>query len=261
MAMISCPQCGEQISDRAKECPHCGFRPIQEEIIYCAECGTELDNSATTCPNCGCPVEVKPESPQKVEVTSVKIGEKSKKLIIAGVAAVFVIAILTVAISSLSQKKAAENYGDKLSAITYLMLGGAADAEECAGLIHDVWYNSIYEEEDLETDKYTRPDGYFLDDFNDALFNLFFDEEFMSDIESIESNQDAVQEAMREMMDPPEEYEEAYEALSELYDAYLTLTNLAVDPTGSLQSFTEDFNEADADAANCLQAMTLYIDE
>jgi uncharacterized membrane protein YvbJ len=25
MDMIECPQCGEEISDQAKACPHCGF--------------------------------------------------------------------------------------------------------------------------------------------------------------------------------------------------------------------------------------------
>ena len=25
MGMIECPQCGEEISDQTKSCPHCGF--------------------------------------------------------------------------------------------------------------------------------------------------------------------------------------------------------------------------------------------
>lgn len=31
MALIACPECDEQASDRARACPHCGF-PIAEEI-------------------------------------------------------------------------------------------------------------------------------------------------------------------------------------------------------------------------------------
>jgi len=31
MALLSCPECGSQVSDRARSCPHCGY-PIQEHI-------------------------------------------------------------------------------------------------------------------------------------------------------------------------------------------------------------------------------------
>ena len=58
------------------------------------------------------------------------------------------------------------------------MLSGASDAESSANLIKQVWYNSIYEKQDDETDKYTKPDGYFVSDFNDALGNLYSDESF-----------------------------------------------------------------------------------
>ena len=57
MAMITCPNCEEQVSDKAKKCVHCGMVLIQEEKKRCTECGEELEEGATECPNCGCPVE------------------------------------------------------------------------------------------------------------------------------------------------------------------------------------------------------------
>ena len=74
MAMIVCPNCGEQVSDRAKKCVHCGEILIPEEKKYCNECGTELEDGMTECPNCGCPMNDTQdvnENPQKVEVTGV----------------------------------------------------------------------------------------------------------------------------------------------------------------------------------------------
>ena len=36
--MIECPNCGEQVSDKAKKCVHCGVILIPEEKRYCQEC-------------------------------------------------------------------------------------------------------------------------------------------------------------------------------------------------------------------------------
>lgn len=66
---------------------------------------------------------------------------------------------------------------------------------------------------------------------------------------------------MIELKKTPEEYKDAYEAISELYDAYISLTNLATDPSGSLQTFSTNFNEADSETLNCYNAMKLYLED
>lgn len=33
MALIRCPECGRQVSNRAISCPNCGY-PISKEVIY-----------------------------------------------------------------------------------------------------------------------------------------------------------------------------------------------------------------------------------
>lgn len=63
---------------------------------------------------------------------------------------------------------------------------------------------------------------------------------------------------MRKMSDPPEEFEDAYEALRELFDAYTEFTNLVINPSGNLQTFTSNFNDADSALLNCYNAMSLY---
>lgn len=50
MALISCPECGKEISDKALACPHCGNpmnpqpqqvqQPQQEEYLCCPKCGS-----------------------------------------------------------------------------------------------------------------------------------------------------------------------------------------------------------------------------
>jgi len=65
---------------------------------------------------------------------------------------------------------------------------------------------------------------------------------------------------MKELTNPPKKYQEAYIILKDFYDAYLELTNLVLNPTGSLQTFTDDFNEADSKVANALKKISIYIE-
>lgn len=88
MALISCSNCGKEISDKAKICPNCGYQAAEEIFteetpIICEECGTEIPQNAETCPNCGCPVimdndNTEEPAPQKVEITSVNLPAVKK---------------------------------------------------------------------------------------------------------------------------------------------------------------------------------------
>lgn len=276
MALIQCKNCGKDVSDRAKVCPHCGTQLIEDEVtqpqpIICEECGAEIPQGADSCPNCGCPVPVdgeeNTEAPQKVELTSVKIpklDQRKKKIVVGSIIGVIVlIAAISLIISQMRQATAAQlsaDYRENISTVSAAILSSAIQTEEAGNLIHDVWYNCIFEENDPETNEYTRPNGYYLDDFNDALANLFSDETFSQQLSSIKNDQETVTDLMRKMSDPPEEFEDAYEALRELFDAYTEFTNLVINPSGNLQTFTSNFNDADSALLNCYNAMSLYID-
>ena len=276
MALIQCKNCGKDVSDRAKVCPHCGTQLIDDEVtqpqpIICEECGAEIPQGADSCPNCGCPVPVdgeeNTEAPQKVELTSVKIpklDQRKKKIVVGSIIGVIVlIAVISLIISQMRQATAAQlsaDYSENISTVSAAILSSAIQTEEAGNLIHDVWYNCIFEENDPETNEYTRPNGYYLDDFNDALANLFSDETFSQQLSSIKNDQETVTDLMRKMSDPPEEFEDAYEALRELFDAYTEFTNLVINPSGNLQTFTSNFNDADSALLNCYNAMSLYID-
>ena len=275
MAMTTCPNCGEQISDKAKKCVHCGAILVPEDKKCCPDCGAELEEGMDTCPKCGCPIENMIETektPQQVEVTGVKITKKSKKIIVIATTAVIVAAIITAvgvqthkknvaAQAAAEAQKQSEEYGTNLNMAAYSMLSGASDAETCGNLIKQVWYNAIYEKSDSKTDKYTKPTGYYVSDFNDALQNLFSDSSFSGQIADINDNKDTVNSLMKKLKNPPEEYKDAYESLSKLYDAYISLTNLATDPTGSLQTYSQNFNDADSETLNCYNALRMYLEE
>ncbi|MBR5036446.1 MAG: zinc-ribbon domain-containing protein, partial [Prevotella sp.] len=51
MAIIKCPECGHQISDKAPTCPSCGVE-IAGHITRCPQCGTVYLNEQDSCPIC-----------------------------------------------------------------------------------------------------------------------------------------------------------------------------------------------------------------
>lgn len=207
---------------------------------------------------------MKADEPQKVEVTNVKLSVNKKKVkIIRGVAIVIVAVIIAVVgIKLISEKNAKKEYVDNYEKLIYLILDGASDAESAGGLIHDVWYNTIYEEDDSKTDKYTKDsNGEFYDDFNISLMMLMLSDSFTSDIDDIKRNQEQVQKMMKDMKNPPEGYEDAYDALKDFYNAYTKLVNLAIDPSGNLSGYTSDFNEADSETMNTYKAALLYVED
>lgn len=67
MAIIKCPECGHQISDKAPVCPSCGVE-IAGKIEKCPYCGEVFFKSEGVCPHCHKPVKAANEIVQ-TEVT------------------------------------------------------------------------------------------------------------------------------------------------------------------------------------------------
>ncbi len=261
MALINCPNCGKQISEKATKCIHCDFELNKKsEDIICPDCGANISKDVKVCPNCGCPIETKDSNDNTVDLTKVK-----KKTLLPIIIAIFCVAALIIGIvffvliSSFVKKK---EYEAKFEKAVYLMFDGALEAESVSSLTHDVWSNTIYEKDSYLTDKYTKNSyGDFWDDFNVSLAALMLDKDYIADVEDIKKNQDEVQVLMKELKNPPKGYEDAYDALKTYYEAYTKLVNLAVDPSGSLSSYSSSFNEADSEVANTYKAVLLYIED
>lgn len=273
MALILCPTCGKEVSDKAQSCPSCGttLREEQTSTYTCKDCGATISADESVCPQCGCPIEHVPtEAPQKVELTSVNVSVKhtTKKRILISILVLFA-AIGTFfgfqhyqAVQEEKQlAEAIEQYRTNLELVSIDMLTGAAIAESAGNLTKQVWSNCISKESSSATDKYVKPDGYFLSDFNKALKNLFNDDDFKKKISSIEENQKTVASQMKELKNPPVGYEDAYAALKTFYNEYLAFTNLVISPSGSLTTFSSNFNNADSATVNAYNALKIYFDD
>ena len=248
MGMINCPNCGETISDKAAACPRCGSNVPKGNMIVCGECKTEYEYALPACPKCGCPrqrVEVKAQKKKHTGVTAAVIA-----------AVLIVVAVLGYVIF---QKVRESVYYNNMETAAYGMLECSIKAENAGNLILDVWYNAIYNIRDDETDKYTMKDGKFVNDFNDALANLYNDESFGNSIAEIAYMQSLVTELMKDLVNPPKKYEAACSALKDYYDNFIKLTDLVMYCEGSYNSVSEDFEKYDTDALDSYKKLKLYL--
>lgn len=247
MGLTTCPKCGKTISEKATVCPHCNSHVIKKNLITCEDCKKEYDISMGACPNCGCPN------------SALKQKQKKHKGVIISII-VFALIVVSVLGIGISQKAKELKYYSNMETVSFTMLDGAAKAENAGNLIKSVWYNAIYEERNSETDKYTMKNGKFVDDFNDALSELFADENFCNSISEIVTNQSEVANLMKQLKEPPKKYEEAYSVLKIYYDNYLKMTRIVINPTGNLNTFSENFNTYDNNTVDSYEKMKLYLD-
>ena len=285
----ACPGCGAILTQETIE---------KNEPVICQECGFEIPAGSAACPNCGCPIDCESADDtegvlQKVEESSVNLSsmrpKKRKGIIISLVAIAVVIAGVLTGIKLSNDKKAAEEarmaeeaarlaeeariaeetarlaeeaaaYKSTLQTVSFSMIDGAAKAETAGNLILSVWSNAIYERSDIETDKYTKNNDLEFVDFNTALSNLLSDNSFSEKISEISKNQTLVLEYMKKLNNPPKGFEDAYRAAKDCYDAYGSFINIVINLSGSLQSFSSDFSDADSTFLNKYDTLQLYLD-
>lgn len=161
--------------------------------------------------------------------------------------------------SAQEAKMTAEQYQTSYNQLVSNMLQDAVLAENIGNLTVKVWNNAIWQKRDADTDKFTMVNDQFVADFNDALTNLASDESFSSDISILSENQQQTKALMKEMLDPPEGYENAFKALEGMYNAYINLTNIVLSGNGSLESYSNEFSEADKELSEQYQAADLYV--
>lgn len=286
-----CPKCGARVValNPVVEIEEENNTEKVTQKKLCEECGAELEAGETECHECGCPVGEENDSGEALKENisedlsgTKKLAEKPKNKFIRwgiiGVLGIFIVFLIVAGVKDYQKQKEEEqariveeqkkqealeeqnmlkNYQDTYTSAVVTMYEGAAAAENAGGLIHDVWFDTIYDESRDSTAKYVAGHS----DFNDSLHALFSDSDFQNKITKIKDNQDSVMKLMTKLKNPPEEYSEAYVSLKNLYDSYVKLTNLATNPTGNLSSYTSDYNSTDSEVSNNFEAIQMYIND
>lgn len=272
MALEQCPQCGEQISDKAKRCVHCGWERLPSEAepspAKCPDCGELIGgDSLDACPNCGCPLNGETddagEQPTKVEVTGVKVSHRARKTAVAVAVAVIVVAAIAVCAVLVNQQQAKQNevnayneYIDNMTNVSQQMLSGAASAEAVCNKVSKIWNAAIFDNKkswDSDISKYKSSD------FNKAISNYYADSSTKSTISGIKGNQNTVDSLMATLKNPPSGLETAYETLGNMYEQYSKLTGLALSPSGNITQYNSNVGDADDGVLNYYKKLETQI--
>lgn len=72
--IIKCPECGHQVSDRARTCPSCGI-DIAGKVTRCPDCGDVIFKYQAECPNCHCAIN----EAATVEQSSIAVEQQQQR--------------------------------------------------------------------------------------------------------------------------------------------------------------------------------------
>ncbi len=238
MALINCPNCNKEISDKAKVCVGCGHKLVddintEKTIISCPECDVITDTLTDTCPNCGYPlntIQTKTEETQKGK----KVFKK-KWFWVLTICLVLLISVISFAFN----REKTENYNIEICTAVDEIMAVSADAETIGNQICSVWNNAIFDKHNESTAKYTST----AKDFNEALSNLFADEEFVKKANSIRNKQSEIDAYLGKLKNPPEKFEDGYDEFKELYYAYSDYVDFVLSCKGSYNTYTENISK------------------
>lgn len=227
MALIQCPECGKEISDKALSCPYCG-NPMAEQTA-----GEQAD---------------------VVKIPAFKRFLTKKNIIIAGgIAAIIVIALIVLIVvqNGIKRKEAlaaaessVQEYNSYVKtardAASNMFLAGSY-AYDIGWLVQNVWHDSIFDNKfETDTTKYVRGTS----DFNEAIKNVFKDSEIQTKDKKVTELKSKIDKAMKLLKNPPEELKDFYDSLMDFYDCTNELVTLGLNPTGSYQTYPASLDNA-----------------
>ncbi len=129
MALISCPNCKNPVSDKAAVCPNCGYAGMGQSAdvqnkIKCEDCGNEFENNLASCPVCGCPASI----------SGVKENKKKRKIMVISVIAIVLLVVYAIGVNFVKQAALAE-YSANMTKAAQTMIDGASKAENVGNLV------------------------------------------------------------------------------------------------------------------------------
>ncbi|RDU37137.1 hypothetical protein DRW41_10680 [Neobacillus piezotolerans] len=144
----------------------------------------------------------------------------------------------------------AKNYWDA----AYSMISGGATAEEVTNTYVSVWRDTIYDDQYVLDGKVN-----YSSDFNISLAAAR--KHHAAEIAGLIVNDEHVKGLMKKLNDPPKKYEKLHDMLLDMYTVYKAHTEMAEDPSGSLDSFSKSLRDNAVEFSSIWEKLNVMIPE
>lgn len=243
--MATCSKCGAELADGQEFCPKCGTPRGGVKKNVCGKCGAELQDGQEFCPKCGQKVGLAVDSNVSSAINQFNAGvdkkKKKAKVLPIILAIIAVIAIAAVVIGGkISGAKKAEAAKDEYlaNAKTFKskIYTAGSNLEDIADTIQKYWYENIWE--DKHGSDIDEAILYAMIDKSDEIDKA---EKYDSELATLYSKLKRVPDNISE--EDKEEIKEICDAVKDLYNVYSEFYDLATDPSGNYNSYSDNNND------------------
>lgn len=266
MALLTCPECGKEISDQAKACPHCGYPIHTQEDPSPGE-----PSEAALVPTQPSQEDVPLQDAQPSEEPAEPPKKKKKKgKIVAAVLAALLVAGGLAGVSvhqiqlkaeeerlRLAEEQQKADYIENVSEVVSKIDLELLQAHLLCQITSAVWHDAVF-------NKYSNPSTspYVVGgNINLSIQKLYDDPFTAGTVEKIKKSQNEIAEKMKNLQNPPEEYRDLYESINDYYIEYQALSNLAITPSGNLTQFNDNIEKHYNDAQVLFSKISIQLPE
>lgn len=256
-----CANCGTPLENGDYFCPNCGAAKGAPKKNRCGKCGTELEEGQLFCANCGQRAGVAVDSTVNQAINQFNANvvmqqqkkKKSSKAVPIIIAAVLVVVLcVSLAVGGMLRERQAEKlkeeYLENVEEFISLSLTAGANLEDITDTIQLYWYENIWE------DKHGS-------DINDAIWWATYDKSAeLALAETYDVQMRALYAEIKRVPDgisgeDEDELEDICDAVIDLFNVYTELYNLATDPSGSYNSYSEANGDTVDEYIDCYNAV------
>lgn len=222
-------------------CEKCG-NEINEESLFCNKCGNRLVQDSSSDENLAkeqmSAMIALEENADKAQVNDEKFKKtKIKKLFIIALSVLIIVSVSfglhkysvnqkAIKAQQEAQTKSLE-YKAKIISLEILMLDESGKFEKmCNGYV-STWRDAIDKNKSFDL----------------AIINKR--KEYESMLKQCDEKSVQIENLMKDLQNPSEEYKKAYDIILELYSSYKQFYSMASTPQGSLTSYSQDFRKVD----------------
>jgi hypothetical protein len=226
MALMNCPECAKEISDKSAVCIHCGY-PIEKTPANAAQSDGFVSASNQDTTHAG----------QKKSIAKTRWLYPVLGLTVLLMVGTFGWYSYAEKQAEQQAKQTHKTYQAGAYDLMSEMLNTVVKAEKMTTLNINVWHDAINDTDSPTTEKYIWDKNYGYLDFNSAFLNMAADPDISKARQEILTEKLAIQTSLKALLPTPEQTA-THQKLLALYALFEEYTSLAF-PEGSYTSYTE----------------------